>query len=409
MSAQALIILPDQFFHGAPNPGVAPPRMAMLQYRTAQMERALADSPALDVARRNVEPLWGLGAYFVDPTILDVDAVRAELKVPIDVARDVMWLRNVSLQKAALPPSLPTLEPGWHRQHSGWPTATHAGFLAGVKTLFGAFVTGTAPPPTGAGCTIGVIDVGLSKESHVWPRVVSCAKATNTGIVPDEYFPDTSTGHGTRVCGLIVGRDGLAKAAQLVCATVQLGLDGRANYLSLLRALHWLATNAHDGQDVGCDIINMSISLSDDDPRSYPLFKRLLDDYGMLTIVSAGNHNGSIKLFGRFDVCVAVGAIDKANAAVFAVAGAGYPDQAIVKPDLFAPGKDIDSCMPDGSHTPDSGASFAVPQVAAAAALLLERQPALRRQGRAFRAATMALSRQEAVGQVLDVSSLTGA
>ena len=441
----SFIILPDSLFEPKPDlSGVARPRAVMLAKRRDELVKYLAQSATLKEAV--IESFPALGAYLVDPltlTIPRLDLISQDLGVPIGISREVLPVFEIEFSRPAPITDQWKLEPGWHLERDGFgkpavnpgiskpgvgtpgigkPGLGGGGFLNKLKGFFGGggskagsppAAESTPPPPppkprpTGKGVVIGVIDVGLSKHAHVWDRVVSRAKVTASSVTAKAHFEDDANGHGTHVCGLLVGPHGLAPGASLACATVALAQDDRGDLMTILRAMNWLMTTVHvPNGDIGCDIINMSVSLNSGDERSYPIVKRMLKDHGTLLVTSAGNDEGPVMLFGMYDACLAVGATGSKDEPVTSSKGGGHP-AGTVKPDIYAPGASILSCMPgDDNHVTRSGTSYATPQVAAAAALLLEKEPSLRRDGTAFRAAVLRLSRPTADGRVLDVSSL---
>lgn len=62
-----------------------------------------------------------------------------------------------------------------------------------------------------------------------------------------------------------------------------------------------------------------------------------------------------------------------------------------LKPDLCAPGVDIRSAVPGGGYAKKSGTSMATPAAAAAAGLLVQKNPRYARNPRSLRAALIAL------------------
>ncbi len=69
---------------------------------------------------------------------------------------------------------------------------------------------------------------------------------------------------------------------------------------------------------------------------------------------------------------ITVGAYDSNNLTYASFSGRGYTVDGLIKPDLVAPGVDIDTALIGGGYTIVSGTSFAAPFVASAAAIIME-------------------------------------
>ena len=69
---------------------------------------------------------------------------------------------------------------------------------------------------------------------------------------------------------------------------------------------------------------------------------------------------------------ISVGAYDSINMSYAIFSGRGYTVNNEIKPDIVAPGVDIDVAIPGGGYGKASGTSFAAPFVSAGAAIMME-------------------------------------
>jgi serine protease AprX len=248
----------------------------------------------------------------------------------------------------------------------------------------------------GRGVGIAVIDSGVAPVADFGGRLVQV-----TG--PNQMWSnDDLVGHGSFVSAIIGGRSvdgkfiGIAPGASIYALNV--ANPAGVNSSDVISALQWVYENAHT-----YNIRVVNLSLGESLPGSYQ--QSLLDlavervwAAGIVVVVSSGNGGpGAIDFAPANDpLAVTVGATDhrgtKANVddilASFSAYGTtvnGYS-----KPELLAPGRLIGSLTPLGSvleqtaplanriapgYAKMSGTSFAAPQVAGAAALLLQRNP----------------------------------
>ena len=199
--------------------------------------------------------------------------------------------------------------------------------------------------------------------------------------------------HGTHVCGTIAGgmvagkiAVGVAPEAKLLVAAV---LVGNATLRTLIEGIAWAAEN-------GADIINMSLGFSYHEPMFVEVFKCVLDEYGILPVVSVGNENhGNASCPGNIYNALSVGAVEKlrgpgnkVGVTTFSSGASlvfpGEEPALVTKPDVAAPGHQILSAIPQEEqpngdiidYTYMSGTSMAAPHVSGVAALLLAAKPA---------------------------------
>ncbi|HEU5135758.1 MAG TPA: S8 family serine peptidase [Steroidobacteraceae bacterium] len=240
-----------------------------------------------------------------------------------------------------------------------------------------------APPPTGQGVRVGIIDSGIALEHPAFEGRNPLRRSfVSTPAHEDE------AGHGTACASILCGKPdaqgehaGVAPGVELVVAKI----FKRRLYapdMVIIAALEWVL-------DQNCSIVSMSIG----DPVALRnSFSRAFEDVasrgkaeGALIIAGAGNDSyrgaGTLRPVNHPANCpsvMAVGAIaDEQTVADFSNQGElgnGNGD----KVDIAAPGVSVSAAV-RGSvrrlYEPKHGTSFAVPYVAGVAALWKQARP----------------------------------
>ncbi|MDR2565515.1 MAG: S8 family serine peptidase [Bifidobacteriaceae bacterium] len=249
---------------------------------------------------------------------------------------------------------------------------------------------------SGTGIKVAVVDTGVdSSHPDLVGQVVAAEDFTGLGSPLDEV------GHGTFVASEIAGTgvasdgtyQGVAPGAKILNARV-LDEGGYGPDSAILAGIEWAAQQ-------GADVINLSLG----DPGAYgdgesyfdQFVNQIVEDYGTLVVVAAGNDGGAqtVSTPAVADKALAVGATSETgNLAWFSSMGPRRGDGA-VKPEVVAPGAGADGYDEDGNldpwlleemtgaamgtdgYTTMFGTSMAAPIVAGAAALLLQADPTL--------------------------------
>ncbi|HEX5543700.1 MAG TPA: type VII secretion-associated serine protease mycosin [Micromonospora sp.] len=232
-----------------------------------------------------------------------------------------------------------------------------------------------APLATGAGVTVAVIDSGVDPHHpQLRGRIAPGADLLDGG----DGTRDCAE-HGTAVASIIVaavreeiGFRGLAPQARIlpVRVTEQQVIEGRRSgregtAADFAYAIRWAV-------DHGADVLNLSVVLYKDDPavRSAIAYALARD---RVVVAAVGNlhENGDPTPYpAAYDGVLGVGAI-RAD-------GVRSPfSQVGPYVDVMAPGADVLAAVPGRGHKPQSGTSYAVPFVAATAALVREYRPEL--------------------------------
>ncbi len=230
----------------------------------------------------------------------------------------------------------------------------------------------------GDGVVVAVLDSGVD-PAH--PQL--------TGAVTDGGDPlhggsglDDCIGHGTAVASIIAGRPvagsglrGLAPAATILSIRVNdrvqtgNGFVGAGDQEALIDGIH-RAISARPRPAV----LNLSLSSTTDSPALRAAVRAALEA-DIVVVAAAGNahdRGDPTPYPAAYEGVIGVGAIDAAGARLPGSQVGAYVD-------LVAPGAGVLAAAPLAGHQLVSGTSFAVPYVAATAALVRARWPALPR------------------------------
>jgi serine protease AprX len=250
---------------------------------------------------------------------------------------------------------------------------------------------------TGEGVGVAVIDSGVAPAADFGSRLTR-VQLSGQPSIEDTY------GHGTFVAGVLAGSSadgryaGIAPKASIYAIDVN---DASGVYTSnVIAGLDWVDANR---QAANIRVVN--VSLSETSPASYlsssldSAVERLWQ-HGVVVVVSAGNAGpGAMQYAPANDpFAIAVGAVDSHDTlasgddTLATFSSYGTTSDGYVKPDVLAPGRRVPSVLPAGTllaqqapltnilapgYATMSGTSFAAPQVAGAAALLLQAHPTL--------------------------------
>ena len=230
----------------------------------------------------------------------------------------------------------------------------------------------------GDGEVVALIDTGVDPNHEALQGKVIAFK----DFVNNQTAPYDDNGHGTHCASLIAGSGelpGVAPGSKIVAVKV-MDRDGACYLSDAIRALAWCLDNK---DRYGIKIISFSVG-GESPSESASLLDQACNrmvDQGMVMCVAAGNSgpaSSSIVIPGDAENVITVGATDKMGL-IFDRSSRGPVSNGEIKPDIVTDGVNIISALAgskDG-YSSMSGTSMAVPQVAGAAALVLQAQPDL--------------------------------
>jgi subtilisin family serine protease len=260
--------------------------------------------------------------------------------------------------------------------------------LIGAPSVWGSFGT------QGEGTRVGIIDSGID---YLHPALgggfgTGFKVAGGYDIVNNDPDPMDDNGHGTHVAGIVAANTdsvkGVVPLATLYAYKV-LDATGRGTDSDILEAIERSVDPNQDGDDADkLDVVNMSLGSgggSPTDPTSIAVNNAT--QLGVVFCVAAGNSGGrspvqgkennyfydgsaTISSPGTADLAITVGASVIEDTLAFFSSRGPNPRSFGIKPDVLAPGININSTYLASGYTVLSGTSMSTPMVTGVAALI---------------------------------------
>ena len=245
------------------------------------------------------------------------------------------------------------------RPRRPWALVLMLGLGVGLLGLLGCSMAVVLPHPgvLGEGVTVALLDTGVDlKHPDLRRNVVG-----GVDLVNDDDEPQDDNGHGTGVAGLLaaaengLGLVGTAPAVKIL-AVKMLRYDEQGSIVDLIRGIEWAVGR-------GAQIVSMSLGTEEDNTA---LRRAIRAAYraGVLLVAAAGNKGTRVLYPAAYPEVIAVAATDRRDRrAWFSNTG---PEV-----ELAAPGVELLTTGLAGGYQTVNGTSFAVPQVAGVAALVM--------------------------------------
>jgi thermitase len=229
------------------------------------------------------------------------------------------------------------------------------------------------PLATGSGVTVAVVDTGVQADHP--DLATQLDPYPGSDYIDDDDDPADGHGHGTHVSGTIaaangngVGITGAAPDARVLTLRV-LDDDGWGSMSHVADAFDLAG-------DLGVRVVNASLGGT----GAVPTITQAANEHPRtLYVVAAGNDDLDLDAAGpSYFPCEAPAAnVLCVGASDWADARASFSNYGASAVDVYAPGVGIYSTSLGGGYAYKQGTSMATPHVAAAAALLFERNPSL--------------------------------
>ena len=247
-----------------------------------------------------------------------------------------------------------------------------------------------APPLTGTGLTVAVLDTGVRKtHESLRNKVIYEANFTDSPSADDVF------GHGTQVAFIIAGgmhalgeKAGVSPGASIINIKV-INDEGLGNDQDIVLGIDRVCELAEAARKKGLwptdeaypNVINLSLGGEDDGDPDNPVraaCRQASIDYGLDVIAAAGN-SGPKMTTVMLPACdpevTAVGAIESTGElAIWEKSSRGPTVQGETKPDfvIWGTGLEMASNKADNEYVTKSGTSFAAPMIAGLTGLLWE-------------------------------------
>lgn len=228
---------------------------------------------------------------------------------------------------------------------------------------------------TGAGQVVAVLDQGVDTSHPDLAAAVTTgaqclADGADSCTTTWQVAPDHRSDHGTHVAGVIgavtdngTGISGMTIGARIMPVEV-IGPDGTGTTTALARGIDWAVDN-------GATVLNMSLGATGFSDPVLQVAVAHADYLGVTQVAAVGNDgptSNRTSYPAAYPEVIGVGNIDSA----YDIANNSSRG---VWVDVVAPGTGILSTLNGDSYGWYSGTSMATPHVAAAVALLRQRQP----------------------------------
>ncbi|MBE6008374.1 MAG: peptidase S8 [Lachnospiraceae bacterium] len=242
---------------------------------------------------------------------------------------------------------------------------------------------------TGKGIGIAIMDTGISPIADFKGRI-----AVFKDFINNHLSPYDDNGHGTHVSGIACGNGasssgiyrGVAPASHIISLKI-LDKYGKGNSLAALNGIQWIIEN-HKRYNI--KVINISAG-SADKSINIPLVKAAESAVkNGISVIAADNNSAflsSVTSPGISPLVLTVGSASNFPSVRTFRSGRSY----YKKPDIYAPGEDIISCLSPDYRFEDryssrkniinknyikmSGSSMATPIISGIAALIYEKYP----------------------------------
>lgn len=119
-------------------------------------------------------------------------------------------------------------------------------------------------------------------------------------------------------------------------------------------------------------IWTMNMTTNENVQGSYDMWLPIAEGLNVTTRFLRPSTDNTVGIPGTVPDVITVGSYNFVNSTISSFSGRGNAELNPVKPDIVAPGENIESSTPGGGFEPRSGTSMATPQVAGACGLLME-------------------------------------